>query len=82
MDFFTSHMVIHGQSYQCKLSYDKRSLLIPFSELLVCVLFWHKTAVIDGDPIDVKGAFIVESMGFGGKDKLLKLKISWKRCTD
>lgn len=75
-------MVINEQSYQCKLSYDKRMLLIPFSELLVYTLLSHKTLTIDSEWAEVKDVHIVESMGFGGKDKLLKVKLLWLKGID
>ncbi|UTV30979.1 hypothetical protein [Photobacterium atrarenae] len=88
MDFFINQIVIHKQSYRCKLSYDKATLFIPFSEFFIYALLIHKTAAIDGALVQVEGRLVqvqemlvVESLGFGGKDKLLKLKISWVKMS-
>lgn len=82
MDFFQDY-VTFGNShyyYRCHLSFDQRSVLIPFSGSPCNGLFLSTHLVINGHSFKILHFSIEESMGYGGKDKILKLAISREHC--
>lgn len=83
MDFFQDYVTIGegGHSYRGHLSFDHRSVLIPFSGDSCHGLFHSSSVLVNGSSFKLLHLSLVDSMGYGGQDKILKLTVS-PECGD
>lgn len=80
MDFFKDEVFIGCNVYRCRLSYDRRSVFIPLVECYQDGSCFGGTILVNSLFFKVYRVSIIDSLGFGGREKLLKLDVAFRGC--
>lgn len=75
MNFFQDYVTIGEHDYLCHFSYDNKGISIPFSGEPNGGFFLSHQILVNGSLFKIHHLSIVDSLGFGGEDKILKLTI-------
>jgi hypothetical protein len=75
MDFFQDYITINGQDYQCKIAQGGRTIFVPCQNDFYEKIKLSQTVLVNGFLFELLSFMVIDSMGFGGKDQLVKIKI-------